>query len=77
LLPEQVFQAALDLKAKNLLPVHNSKFALAAHHWDEPLNKLAENSEHYNIRVLTPMIGETVNLKDTTQQFSKWWKTLK
>jgi L-ascorbate metabolism protein UlaG (beta-lactamase superfamily) len=77
LLPEQVFQAALDLKAKNLLPVHNSKFALAAHHWDEPLNKLAENSEHYNIRALTPMIGEPVNLQDSTQQFSQWWKKLK
>ncbi len=37
MLPDQTLQAGIDLKAKRLFPVHNSKFALAYHTWDEPL----------------------------------------
>ncbi len=73
-LPEDVLKAAKDLKAKRIIPVHSSKFALASHSWDEPLAKITELNELYNIPLITPMIGETVNLKDTTQQFKQWWK---
>lgn len=77
LFPEQVFKAASDLHAKRLLPVHNSKFTLANHKWNEPFIKLNENSKGYHIPVLTPMIGEQVNLKDTNHVFSDWWRNLK
>lgn len=72
-LPEDVLKAAKDLKAKRIFPVHSSKFALAAHAWDEPLVKLAELNKSYNIPLVTPIIGEIVNLKDTTQHFKQWW----
>jgi L-ascorbate metabolism protein UlaG (beta-lactamase superfamily) len=72
--PCEVLQAAKDLRGKRLLPVHNSKFPLANHPWDEPLKKITESHQDANLNVSTPMIGEEVNLKDTTQQFSKWWE---
>ena len=72
--PAEVLQAAKDLRAKRLFPVHNSKFALAIHPWDEPLKKITELNKDMNLIVSTPMIGEEVNLKDPTQQFSKWWE---
>ncbi len=72
-LPEDVLKAAQDLKAKRILPVHSSKFALAAHPWDEPLVKLTELNKSYNIPLVTPMIGEIVNLDDESQQFKQWW----
>lgn len=72
--PAEVLQAAKDLQAKRLLPVHNSKFSLANHSWDEPLKKITELNKDVNLNLATPMIGEEVNLKDTTQQFSKWWE---
>lgn len=75
-LPEDVLKAAQDLKTKRIFPVHSSKFALAAHSWDEPLVKLTELNRSYNIPLVTPIIGEIVNLKDTTQQFKKWWVRL-
>lgn len=64
LMPDEVIQAATDLKARRLLPVHNSKFALAAHPWDEPRNKVAS---YYQLakpgyQLLEPIVGEKVGL---------------
>lgn len=75
--PEDVLIAAQDLNAKRILPVHSSKFALASHDWDEPLSRITELNQTYNIPILTPKIGEVVLLNDTTQQFTKWWLELK
>ena len=76
-MPNEVLQAAIDLKAKRLFPVHNSKFALANHSWDAPLKAITEFNKTINQPVITPMIGEPVNLKDTTQIFTEWWVGLK
>jgi len=72
-LPEELMQVAKDLKAKKILPVHSAKFKLSTHAWDEPLKKAVENGRKENIRVLTPMIGEQVDLRNENQQFSEWW----
>ncbi|NVN94457.1 MAG: MBL fold metallo-hydrolase [Bacteroidetes bacterium] len=74
--PEEVWLAAIDLQAKRLLPVHSCKFALALHDWDEPLKRITELSKEKNIQLLTPMIGEAVNLKDEQLHFQQWWKTI-
>jgi L-ascorbate metabolism protein UlaG (beta-lactamase superfamily) len=78
--PSQVLQAAKDLKAKRLFPVHSSKFALANHAWDEPLRLITElnkGKENEKIPLVTPIIGQKVDLKDTTQIFSNWWEQVK
>jgi L-ascorbate metabolism protein UlaG (beta-lactamase superfamily) len=77
LMPDEILQAAKDLNAKRLLTVHHSKFALGNHAWNEPLVKLLEHNKVHNISLMTPMIGETVYLKDTTQVFSEWWEDVK
>jgi len=74
MMPEQVLQAAKDLKAKRLFPVHSSKFALANHAWDEPLKRITELNQKSEIQLATPKIGEKVNLNDFTQTFEKWWE---
>jgi L-ascorbate metabolism protein UlaG (beta-lactamase superfamily) len=71
--PEEVLQVAKDLRAKSVLPVHSSKFALALHDWDEPLKKITELNRNNDFRIITPMIGELVDLKDSAQSFSQWW----
>jgi L-ascorbate metabolism protein UlaG (beta-lactamase superfamily) len=75
LLPTEILQAAADLKAKTVLPVHSSKFMLGNHAWDEPLSLIAKNSIGGEIRVITPMIGEKVELDDQNQAFTRWWET--
>lgn len=77
LLPEETLKAAQDLKAKRLLPVHHSRFVLARHPWYEPLAKITEPDTGNNISVITPMIGEMVNLNDPSQTFNEWWKEMR
>ena len=74
LLPDDLVKAFRDLNAKRLFTVHSSKFALGNHPWDEPLIKITAHSKELNFPLITPMIGEQVNLKDSTQKFSEWWK---
>lgn len=75
--PAETLQAAKDLKTKNLFPVHNSKFALSVHAWDEPLKRITELNKQANVNLVTPMIGEEMNLKDDAQPFSKWWESIR
>jgi L-ascorbate metabolism protein UlaG (beta-lactamase superfamily) len=77
MLPDEVLRAAKDLKAKRLFPVHSSKFAMANHAWNEPLSRLTELNKSVNVPLVTPRIGEAVNLKDSNQQFGTWWVGLK
>ncbi|WP_289057642.1 MBL fold metallo-hydrolase [uncultured Flavobacterium sp.] len=75
-LPQDVIKAMKDLKTKRVFPVHSSKFSLSLHAWDEPLKKVTElNSLSENpIPLITPMIGEIVELKNDKQEFKQWWK---
>lgn len=73
LMPEQLVQAAKDLKGKRLMTYHNSKYALASHPWYEPLENIYQANKQDSLNLITPMIGEPVYLKDTLQTFSKWW----
>lgn len=74
-MPEEVLQAAHDVKAKRLFPVHSSKFVLANHPWDEPLMRVTElNSISADpMPLVTPIIGELVFLHDETHIFKPWW----
>jgi L-ascorbate metabolism protein UlaG (beta-lactamase superfamily) len=73
LLPQETLKAAMDLQAKRVLPVHNSKFVLARHPWNDPLTKITEADNSGSVAILTPMIGELINLRGS-HTFSKWWK---
>ncbi len=76
MLPPEILQAVKDLGAKRLLPVHWGKFALANHDWDTPIKELSMLNAIDNIPLLTPMIGEVINLDDHQQFFSKWWESV-
>jgi L-ascorbate metabolism protein UlaG (beta-lactamase superfamily) len=67
-------QAAIDLKAKRVFPVHSSKFDLSLHDWDEPLNEFSRRSAAAGIALVTPKIGEPVDLNNPAQKFTEWWK---
>lgn len=75
-LPEQTLLAAQDLGTKRVLPVHHSKFSLAMHAWDAPLIGITEANATTELPLLTPMIGQPVYLRDTTQVFTRWWEGL-
>lgn len=74
--PEETLKAAQDLNSKRMLPIHNCKFTLSNHDWNEPLISLTTiNDKEYNQNILTPKIGEVVyfNKENTT---SRWFEDL-
>lgn len=78
LLPAQVIRAATDLQVKNLIPVHSSKFKLAMHPWYEPLEQVAQEHEtqKYDFHLVTPKIGEKVNLQLEHPRTTRWWRSI-
>ena len=76
IMPEEAAQAAVDLQAKALLPGHSGKFALSNHAWDEPLKRISKASEKYDYRLITPMIGEVVEINNNEQKFDFWWENI-
>ncbi|OJU92887.1 MAG: MBL fold metallo-hydrolase [Acinetobacter sp. 38-8] len=55
--PDEVAQATEELGARNMIPVHHSKFSLAKHAWFEPITRISQYSKDRNYRLATPMIG--------------------
>ena len=72
MMPEETAQAAADLKAKVLLPVHWGKFTLALHAWNEPVKRLLKGPG-VAYKVTTPMIGEPVILDEVYPE-KHWWQ---
>jgi L-ascorbate metabolism protein UlaG (beta-lactamase superfamily) len=72
MMPEETVQAAIDLKAKTMLPVHWGKFSLALHAWDEPIKRIIEKVQLINMKVHTPKIGQPLILEDGFKT-ENWW----
>ena len=72
MMPEETVQAAIDLKAKALLPVHWGKFTLALHAWDEPIKRVVEKAKELNMKVLAPKIGQPLIIEDSFKT-ENWW----
>ncbi len=75
--PEETALAARELQAKKIMPIHSGKFSLSSHDWDEPLKRITELGDSLNLNILTPKIGELVDINDTTQVFTRWWEGVK
>lgn len=76
MLPNETVLAATQLKAKVLMPVHNSKFTLALHAWNAPHEAVVDEAARLNQPITTPLIGEPV-LINTHYPQQKWWQSIK
>jgi L-ascorbate metabolism protein UlaG (beta-lactamase superfamily) len=74
MLPEEVVQAAKDLHADKLLPVHWAKFSLGLHPWDEPILRVTAAAEQAAQPILHPMIGQKLDLRAPATL--RWWEGL-
>ena len=73
--PEQVPQAAEDLRARVLLQAHVGRFSIAPHDWDDPFKRLAAASQGHSYALRTPEIGQPVYLDGRVQSFTAWWES--
>ncbi|MDR1874201.1 MAG: MBL fold metallo-hydrolase, partial [Synergistaceae bacterium] len=58
--PRQAVQAASDLGAALVLPVHWGVFDLALHPWHESVDMFLKEAETQSFRTLTPKMGEKI-----------------
>lgn len=73
MMPEETVQAAVDLKAKLLLPVHWGKFKLGMHPWNEPIKRILKKARELNLAIVSPQIGEPLILNNSFRG-TNWWE---
>lgn len=70
--PSLTAKAAVDLKARMVLPVHWGKFAESDHAWNEPPNLLLKNADSLGVNVTVPFLGQPYSIGQPAQQID-WW----
>ena len=69
--PEQTVQAAIDVGARRMMPIHWGAFSLAMHDWDEPVRRSIPLAIERGLPVLTPLIGQVFDVDTETEL---WWE---
>lgn len=69
--PEECVQAAVDAGVKKALAVHWAGFALAQHHWKDPIERFTKKAEEVSMPIITPQIGELFSKTD--EGTANWW----
>ena len=73
MMPEQSVQAARDLGARLMLPVHWGAFTEANHAWNEPVKRATAEAARLQQPITTPRLGQPVTL-GTELPRSRWWE---
>lgn len=71
--PEQSLQAHLDLGGRQMMPIHNGTFDLAFHSWYEPLERIAALAADANTQLITPIVGQVLDIHNTPESVA-WWR---
>jgi L-ascorbate metabolism protein UlaG (beta-lactamase superfamily) len=74
MMPEESAQAAIDIKAKLMIPIHWGTFSLSLHSWTEPVERVLIKAKELNIPITTPKIGEPILLKSNKFPQGHWWE---
>ena len=73
--PEHAVQAARDVQAIKVLPIHWGKFDLSEHHWKDPIERfLRAAAQQPALDVTTPKIGQVFQLDKLPKE--KWWESV-
>lgn len=82
LFPDEAVKAYHELKAQQYFPIHWGMFHLSLHKWDTPINAIYQLAEQHNINLVTPVIGEVLNLNEPSDKSEQtahtkpWWQYL-
>lgn len=74
--PEEAVQAVQALGAKAAMPIHWGAFTLANHPWDDSVERFVAAGEQAGLQIVTPQIGETMNLNSMESSMKRWWKDI-
>ena len=74
MLPKQSLQAAQDLDARIMMPVHWGAFTLSLHAWDEPAEQTTLLAQQQGQAIVIPRIGELMQLLNEPIARDAWWQ---
>ncbi|MCP4021641.1 MAG: hypothetical protein GY729_07350 [Desulfobacteraceae bacterium] len=74
--PEETVQAHIDLKGEILHPIHWGTFNLSLHPWYDPMQRLTKAALSQNIKIATPMAGESI-VFGSHNLGTSWWENAK
>ncbi len=70
--PEEAGQQHWDLRGRLLVPLHWATFDIALHPWYEPIERLVTFSEQKSVTLVTPEVGEKIDLRSKPNT-DHWW----
>lgn len=73
LMPEQLAKAIDELHPRYAMTYHNSKYKLSVHTWYDPLEEIYQNAQGKTWNLLTPKIGQTIDMSSPNTD-DLWWK---
>lgn len=68
---KQSVQAALDLNAKKMLPIHWGVFSLGRNSWYQSIDTAIAEASSHNLAIDVPKMGEKYQASFTNDD---WWK---
>jgi len=74
MMPEEAVQAALDLQAKSMMPIHWWKFDLSLHSWYEPIERVTKEAKNKNVNIFHPKVWEIFDKNNLLKE--NWWSEL-
>lgn len=77
MMPEQTAQAGVDVKAKQIMPIHWGAFKLAMHPWTEPAERVIKKANALGIPIRMPQIGAPIYFQEPVTTPQNWWDTIK
>ncbi|QGR85929.1 hydrolase [Burkholderia multivorans] len=73
--PEETVQAHIDLRGRQLVPIHNGTFDLAMHRWQDPFERVMAVAVARGVALSTPRMGERLDL-DAPHRGEQWWRAV-
>jgi L-ascorbate metabolism protein UlaG (beta-lactamase superfamily) len=73
MLPSETVQAAVDLKAKVMQPIHWAQFSLSLHAWNDPAIQVLENAKKQGLELVIPKIGQQIDIHKSMPKVEEWW----
>ncbi len=73
--PEDAVRVHLEIKGKQMLPVHWGTFNMGIHAWDEPIRRTTIAAKAQGVDLLTPRIGELVTVGEPIVS-TRWWEAV-
>jgi L-ascorbate metabolism protein UlaG (beta-lactamase superfamily) len=73
LMPEESVQAAIDVRAKEMMPIHWGAFRLALHDWNDPILRSKAAAIAKGMGFVSPYIGQRFEV-GAEGNWDDWWE---